>query len=524
MRIANGLVAKYRDAAEEFETDFNLAATIKDSLEQLKYNQGVDWSYCRHQPIYHDYTEVSLDAIRVPRDIWSQLNQHCAGGINWQDVVGFAAYTYYQWWRAKMISEILSEQWSEDRLAAVLEHYGLLTVKSKSYKTRSSLNGRSMVTDCPWCGHSIVLIRNIATTVGYCHACGHKGDLWSDVEEQTGKTRGELAKEMWRLLGKGDSKPRMTAEEKAFAAEEARKAAEQEARRKAETDRKELEVLMADCDDSRLNYLYRRGFTREDCQALGITYRPMTPSMSAEYGGQSDTWRGHIVYPVNDIDGNIVGCQGRSVWDTKEERIAALEADQYYQSLVASANTKDHTRAAAMLAATNAKCRNTAGFAKSQHVYLLDRQVGGIYSNYFVICEGPKDALRLVSLRDLRIAPVSTLGACMSNTQADLIAKVLKSRDGWQMTTVVIAYDADESGVRGAVEAAEKLKARGISKIAHVIWETKKDGTPRYKDFGDMNCRQGTRAVVWRHIYGAIGTAEYVEMMGKTQDTLVAAN
>lgn len=114
------------------------------------------------------------------------------------------------------------------------------------------------------------------------------------------------------------------------------------------------------------------------------------------------------------------------------------------------------------------KYQFTRGFAKSRVLYRAEhafenlRQAAkkGKKEQLLFLCEGFLDALRLESIG---LSAVAVMGSALSDQQTQLIKVLCDSLPGQATTvTVVVCFDRDEAGLRGAADACLRLLAAGL--------------------------------------------------------------
>jgi DNA primase len=158
-------------------------------------------------------------------------------------------------------------------------------------------------------------------------------------------------------------------------------------------------------------YLEGRGYPRnivEEYQ-IGIADSPKYKRMF-----------NRVIVPVRDIDGNIVGFTGRTLYeDWKDRKIGKWEHSQ--------------------------------GFPKEQHLFNIHKAAKYISeTGDAIICEGPLDVLRLEQA-DIHNG-VAIFGRTLHNGQIGLLMKAGARR-------LIIALDADNAGQTGAAKAMELAKS-----------------------------------------------------------------
>ena len=137
-------------------------------------------------------------------------------------------------------------------------------------------------------------------------------------------------------------------------------------------------------------------------------------------GTPYDIFRNRVMFPIFDINGNVVAFSGRRLNEADERKYV---------------NTSD-----------------TPAFRKSRTVYALNFAKRS-EAKSLILCEGQLDA---ISLQQAGFDnAVATQGTAMTSEQARLIARYAKS--------VFIAYDMDSAGRNAAVKAVSLLSESGVA-------------------------------------------------------------
>lgn len=180
------------------------------------------------------------------------------------------------------------------------------------------------------------------------------------------------------------------------------------------------------------NYLETRGYPRELIESYHI-------GISAnKYKEMSN----RVIFPIRDIDGNIIGFSGRTVIkDFKERGIP-----KWY-----------HSR----------------GLDKTSTLFNIDRAKNYIAeTKTAIIVEGPLDVLRLEQAGIHN--GVALMGITMSNRQLSLLIQS-------GATNLIIALDNDRAGQSGSKTIAETAKL--FFSLSYAI-------LPRGKDIGDLTAEE----------------------------------
>ena len=164
-------------------------------------------------------------------------------------------------------------------------------------------------------------------------------------------------------------------------------------------------------------YLSDIGFSKEEQRAAflcGVTKK----------GDYIDTFRSRVMFPIIDVNGNVIAFGGRDVTGKDDRKYV---------------NSSD-----------------TPVFKKGRNLYALNFAKNVIGSNkkfdYFILCEGNIDVIALHQAGFTNA--VATLGIAVTGEQARLMSNYAKR--------VVLAYDTDEAGKKATNKAAGFLGDVGI--------------------------------------------------------------
>lgn len=163
-----------------------------------------------------------------------------------------------------------------------------------------------------------------------------------------------------------------------------------------------------------LDYMYSCSRTEDD-----LMNAELIRHFDKESGKLRCLFIDRITIPIKDEDGNIVGFGGRIL-------------NNGMPRFLNSPNTK--------------------AFKKSRALFGIDTACKSMRDN-FILCEGYFDVM-LLHQNNYDNA-VTSLGANLTREQAQLLKKYKNE--------VVICYDSDEAGRRGAERSAELLKSAGLS-------------------------------------------------------------
>ncbi len=160
------------------------------------------------------------------------------------------------------------------------------------------------------------------------------------------------------------------------------------------------------------DYLLKKGYKSEDIIAADI-------ARSGEYG-LSDTFRGRLMFPIQDIAGNIVGFGGRVMGDGQPKYL----------------NTRENSV-----------------FIKNKLLFNLSRARKNMENGILFLVEGYMD---VVGLYDKGIKNAcASLGTAFGENHAALLKRYAAD--------IIIAYDGDEAGQNASERAAEIFEKAGIS-------------------------------------------------------------
>jgi DNA primase len=163
--------------------------------------------------------------------------------------------------------------------------------------------------------------------------------------------------------------------------------------------------------DGLIKHLLNKGYNREELRAGCLCSVTKT-------GNHVDFFRGRLMFPVIDVQGNVIAFGGRAIDDNGPKYL----------------NSSD-----------------TPAFKKSRNLYALNFAKNS-KRDYLVMCEGYMD---VISMHQAGFnSAVATLGTAVTSDQARLIEKYAKR--------VVLAYDSDEAGKRAMNKAAVLLAEAGV--------------------------------------------------------------
>lgn len=163
-----------------------------------------------------------------------------------------------------------------------------------------------------------------------------------------------------------------------------------------------------------IRFLEKKGYKKEEMETSGV--------ISSKNGRTYDAYGERVMFPVIDSMKQVVAFSGRSLGDTKYAKYK---------------NTTD-----------------TAVFKKGKVLYGLnlikqlriEEEVKNI-----ILVEGQMDAITVYNAGFKNV--VASMGTAFTKDQA----KLLKYMD-----EVIVSYDGDEAGIKGAIRAIDLLKAEGL--------------------------------------------------------------
>lgn len=134
--------------------------------------------------------------------------------------------------------------------------------------------------------------------------------------------------------------------------------------------------------------------------------------------GYYDYFRGRVMFPIIDVQGNVIAFGGRVLDDSKPKYL----------------NTSD-----------------TPAFRKTKNLFALN-YAKNTDAGYFILCEGYMD---VITLHDAGFGmAVASLGTAFTEEQARIIKKYVPK--------VILSYDSDEAGQKAANRAIGILEKAGV--------------------------------------------------------------
>lgn len=178
---------------------------------------------------------------------------------------------------------------------------------------------------------------------------------------------------------------------------------------------KKFEIgLSLDEYDMLAKLLVKKDFSDKDLIKSGI--------VNANDNGLYDVYRDRIMFPLQDINGNVIGYNGRA-----------------YQGNIVNryVNSKE-----------------TEIFKKRDYIYNFHRaRESAKEKNKIIIMEGPMDVIRASTIGIDNV--VATLGTSFSSSQANLVKRLSNN--------IVLCFDGDDAGLKGTKSAILELQKIGIN-------------------------------------------------------------
>lgn len=138
--------------------------------------------------------------------------------------------------------------------------------------------------------------------------------------------------------------------------------------------------------------------------------------------GYHDIFYGRIMFPLYDLDGNVVGYSGR-IYDREDP-------SKYFNS------------------------RETEIFKKGELLYNYHRAKDKARANnQIIVMEGFMDVIRAYTIGYTNV--IATMGTAVTKNQANLIKKMAKE--------IILCFDGDEAGAKATIACADELLALGVT-------------------------------------------------------------
>ena len=144
-----------------------------------------------------------------------------------------------------------------------------------------------------------------------------------------------------------------------------------------------------------------------------------------ERHGMYDKFWNRVIFPIQDVNGKVIGFGGRVMGEGKPKYLNSPE---------------------------------TVVFDKSRNLYGLN-MARTSRKKYFLLCEGYMDVIAMHQAGFQNA--VASLGTALTTQQAGILKRYVQE--------VVLTYDSDEAGTKAAIRAIPILKAAGITaKVLHL--------------------------------------------------------
>lgn len=273
----------------------------------------------------------------------------------------------------------------------------------------------------------------------HCFGCGQGGNIFTFIMERENLSFPEAVKYLAKQAGIRVPEREMTPAQKQQAAlkEELKKAMDLAAQFY------HIILVKKQAGQKALEYLKQRGLSEETVKKFNLGFAPpgwenlltfarkrgLPPDLLHKAGlaglrpsgGHYDNFRSRIIFPICNLQGEVVGLGGR---------IFGEGEPKYYNS------------------------PQTALYDKSRNLFGLDQARRGIRDQGFsIIMEGYMDAI-IAHQHGIKNA-VASLGTSVTTEQAGLLRV--------QAAEVVIAYDADTAGDAATLRGLEILKKAGCA-------------------------------------------------------------
>lgn len=168
--------------------------------------------------------------------------------------------------------------------------------------------------------------------------------------------------------------------------------------------------------DGLLKHLKSLGFSEEEMVSAAL--------VRSKDGHSYDQFRGRVMFPIIDLQGNVIAFGGRVLDDSKPKYL----------------NSSD-----------------TPVFKKSRNLYALNFAKGS--GETLILCEGYMDVIALHQAGFKNA--VATLGTSLTPEQSRLMSRYAKD--------VIVSYDADEAGQKAAQRAIGLLTQVGLNvRVLHI--------------------------------------------------------
>lgn len=452
---------KYNNYVEEdkmVDWEWYIDAAITNSLEE----DHTDWTKATHL----DYLNKSFQIVKVYPEkniyhqIMNKISNNTNANISFDDLMCFICKNYLVRFELITKKAQLDKSWDGENVLIALHVCEQITDKVR-------VDGEKLRMTCPDCDHPDFAIYHASGRL-YCFSgsCLHAGgnhDIW-DLLSTGSNSFATVVEKVYAAVVDNHSLSMDIIDNLDYSI-----AHRGSIRNGKDINNPNVKKIMAMCKPE-YDYMYQFGFSQNDleaCDCIGLK-----DEMVSERCNEANEYRHRLCWAIRDIDGKIVGLQGRSILNDTA-RAEFVNGDDIFKRMYKGDKDKSKKN--------KEKVLNTFGLAKSNHLYLLYKYVQNANQyTRLVITEGIKDAMRVAQIHCPDVAVVSSFGCGLSDRQVELIKQVF-SED----IIIELAYDGDSAGFIGNLTAAKKLKEAGFNNIRFVLYRAKSK-TEYYKDFGDF--------------------------------------
>lgn len=497
MKILKSLAEKIRKAINQSnevlrgDDMVTIETFIADAITNALEGDLIDWSCLQHLV----YLEKSYEIVRVyvSREEYKTLMQKGNGDsdISFDDIMNFVLKNYLILFEVRMKKRILDKSWNPERIALALHKYGF----GDGMRIRTNV----VLIDCPFCGHcDFAVFPN--TGLVHCHRAtcmSHRdnADIWHVLQSSQNRLA-SIVNELYDDLILNYSSQILRFEE-----------IEVQHTRFQNIENGNLEKI-AGAIKPENEYMIRHGYEQGILSKLGVGSIGME---EIPFCYEANDFRHRVCFPIRDINGQLVGIQGRSIFDDEAERATVVDNDLVWRRMYwtkESWEEQDILKKSNKKQKLNQKIINTFGFEKSQHLYLLNEYAGldaAERPQTVLVVEGIKDAIRVYEHQGIDLAVVASFGCELHDQQINLLKRVFGID-----ATIIMAYDADKAGRIGNLKAMRDLEAAGFGKIKSCMYVV---GDMQYKDFGEI--RENSKVIIREIITQSVSAYEYTFEMNR---------
>lgn len=464
MKILQDKYREYTEIIELYNQVYDEPLTwqiiIDEALENLLTNPETDWSWLRHYCYYPTKSNPKPWEPVFYKCNSSRFEEYLVDNINMDDIINFAL-KFNRPNLVKYKKLIIDASWTVDKILLVLEHYTM---------TDNLRYGDDYVNiNCPNCTHETmkIWINEDKSVLVSCFAITcklNKTNIWK-LFEITVETMFTTVDKVWHIVNNINN----------ISLDKIKRL--EGIRVNKPFTNSNLNKIIADCVVNN-PYLKSNDFTEDILQECAVYFRDnkVNPSCS-----ESNDFRQRVCYTIRDLNGNLAGVQGRSIFNEDWQRNNYIKSDSFFRTHYLEGSPSEEKRN--KIEKIGKKTINTVGFKKSEHLYLLHKYTNNTQDiNSIVITEGPKDAIRVFGQKLNGVAVVSIMGAEISATQLTL----LRNRFGVNKQ-YILAFDGDRPGYTAALKAHAALDACGFRHISFILYPRVSPYGPYYKDFGDIS-------------------------------------